>query len=51
MDPNPNCQKQCRFVYGMFTTTCMYFQPVYDKHGNNLNPDANITTGTMPEVS
>ena len=25
----------------------MYFAPVYDKHGNNLNPDGNITSGSV----
>lgn len=24
--------------------TCMYFQPIYDKNGVNINPDANTTT-------
>ena len=47
MNPNPNCEKECRFHLGMSTTTCMYFTPVYDKHGNNINPDGNITSGSM----
>lgn len=46
-NPNPNCEKECRFHYGMSTTTAMYYEPVYDKHGNNLNPDGNITSGEM----
>lgn len=25
----------------------MYFTPVYDKHGNNINPDGNITSGSV----
>ena len=25
----------------------MYFPPVYDKHGNNVNPDGNITSGSI----
>ncbi len=47
MNPNPDCQLECRFHWGPSMTTCMYFAPVYDKHGNNLNPDANITTATV----
>ena len=27
--------------------TPMYYQPRYDKNGNNLNPDGNITTSTV----
>ena len=47
MNPNPKCEKDCRFHIGPAMTTCMYFAPVYDKHGNNLNPDGNITRGDM----
>lgn len=47
MNPNPTCDKDCRFTYGMSATTAMYFQPVYDKHGNNLNPDMNTTTSDV----
>jgi hypothetical protein len=43
-NPNPGCDKECRFAHGMRMTTAMYFQPVYDKHGNNLNPDGNISS-------
>lgn len=36
---------RCRIQQvGPMTTTLMYFQPVYDGHGNNLNPDRNKTT-------
>jgi hypothetical protein len=31
----------------MSMTTCMYFPPTYDKHGNNTNPDGNITSGAL----
>jgi hypothetical protein len=42
---NPECSREdCQFAYGGRTTTCMYFQPVYDKNGVNINPDANTTT-------
>ena len=43
-NPNPSCEKECIFRGSMSTTTAMYFEPQYDKHGNNLNPDGNITT-------
>lgn len=43
-NPNPTCDKDCRFVHGVSMTTAMYFPPVYDKHGKNLNPDGNITS-------
>lgn len=43
---NPECEREdCRFQQtspGM--TTCMYYPPIYDKYGNNTNPDMNITT-------
>lgn len=47
MNPNPNCEGECRFQFGMGMTTCMYYPPVYDKHGNNTNPDGNITSGSV----
>lgn len=48
MNPNPNCQSEdCRFSFGMSITTAMYYHPVYDKHGNNINPDGNITSGSV----
>ena len=48
MNPNPGCEGECRFQeHGMSMTTCMYFPPVYDKHGNNVNPDGNITSGGL----
>lgn len=48
MNPNPTCPNDnCRFHYGMSMTTSMYYHPVYDKSGNNINPDANITSGSV----
>lgn len=35
------------YASGGQMSTCMYFQPVYDKHGNNINPDRNTTSGEM----
>ena len=46
-NPNPTCEKDCRFSYGPTMTTCMYYPPVYDKHGNNTNPDMNSTSGAV----
>ena len=44
-NPNPDCKKDCRFTEcGPAMITAMYYAPVYDKHGNNLNPDGNTTT-------
>lgn len=46
MNPNPKCQSEdCRFNYGSGMTTDAYYSPVYDKYGNNLNPDGNTTSG------
>ena len=48
LNPNRACdRKDCKFVYGATITTAMYFTPVYDKEGNNINPDGNITTGEV----
>lgn len=48
MNPNPTCQNDnCRFHPGMSMTTCAYYPPVYDKHGNNINPDRNLTSGSI----
>jgi hypothetical protein len=42
-NPDPTCEKECRFSYGPTVTTAMYYSPVFDKHGNNLNPDGNTS--------
>jgi hypothetical protein len=47
LNPNQDCELNCRFTYGFTSTTAMYYPPVYDKHGNNINPDGNITHGTI----
>lgn len=46
-NPNPQCEKECRFSIGLTTRTAAYYQPIYDKHGNNTNPDMNTTTTSM----
>jgi hypothetical protein len=44
-NPNPDCKEDCRFrECGPAMTTAAYYPPTYDKYGNNLNPDGNITT-------
>jgi len=45
-EPAKDCSAEdCRIIdNGYGTTTCMYYPPVYDKHGNNLNPDMNSTS-------
>lgn len=46
--PNPNCPRNdCRYVVGVGMTTSMYYAPVYNKHGENINPDGNVTSGEM----
>jgi hypothetical protein len=41
----PECPREdCRFETGEATRTCMYFQPIFNKDGVNINPDANTTT-------
>ena len=47
MNPDPTCKLDCRFSYGMSVTTCAYYPPIYDKHGNNINPDRNVTYGSL----
>lgn len=43
-NPNPNCDKKCRFLESMRTSTSVHYPPIYDKNGNNTNPDGNVTT-------
>jgi hypothetical protein len=41
------CDRNCKFQQlGPSTVTAMYFAPVYDKEGNNLNPDGNIRSSS-----
>lgn len=46
-NPNPSCEKECRFKEGVSVTTAAYYPPVYDKQGHNTNPDRNITTNIV----
>ena len=47
INPNPDCQKECRFGEFGGATTLMYTTPVFDKHGINVNQDMNTTTYEM----
>jgi hypothetical protein len=38
---------KCRIQEGMRMSTMVYYQPIYDGYGNNLNPDRNTTTTGM----
>jgi len=40
----PYCKKPTERSGGMGEVTMMYFPPVWDKEGNNTNPDRNIKT-------
>ena len=46
-NPDPNCEKDCRFSYGPSSTTAAYYAPIYDKNGVNVNPDGNVTRGSV----
>jgi hypothetical protein len=47
-NPNPECcRDDCKFTILDSMRTCMYFQPIYDKNGVNINPDANTTSFKM----
>jgi len=37
----PVCQRPTRRVLGISTTTCVYYEPIYDEQGNNINLDRN----------
>jgi hypothetical protein len=40
--------ERCRIqVTGESMTTLAYYPPIYDGHGNNLNPDMNKTYNTL----
>ena len=42
-NPNPNCDKECVFTKSESVSTLVSYTPMYDKHGNNINPDRNTT--------
>ena len=42
----PPCERldDCRIERAGGMTTTVYYEPIYDGHGRNLNPDRNTTT-------
>lgn len=47
MIPDESCQGCCRLRLDRSVTTAMFYTPIYDKHGNNVNQDGNITMNTV----
>lgn len=47
MIPDPECKKNCRYRIDRSVTTAMFYTPIYDKHGNNVNHDQNTTMSTI----
>jgi len=46
--PAKDCSREdCRIEQSPGSSTLMYYPPVYDKYGVNINPDRNITTYHM----
>jgi hypothetical protein len=43
----PDGRKDCVFSRGVRSTTLAYCPPQYDRGGNNLNPDSNVTSGKL----
>jgi len=47
-NPATDCPREdCHIHETPGGTTCVYYPPVYDKYGNNINPDGNISTYHM----
>jgi hypothetical protein len=43
--PNPECPREdCRFSHSGGSSTLVAYIPIYDRNGNNTNPDRNTTT-------
>lgn len=40
----PYCKKPTKRKAGIGTVTAMYFEPIYDEEGRNINPDRNWHT-------
>jgi hypothetical protein len=47
INPNPNCEKDCRFTYEGESTTLLGWTPVYDKTGVQRNENPNIRKQTI----
>ena len=47
INPNPTCEKLCKFISQNEMTTLIGWTPVYDKFGKQLNRDPNTTKKTV----
>jgi hypothetical protein len=48
MKLNIDCDGDCRVTeVGCSMSTALHYPPIYDKDGNNTNPDGNITSGDL----
>lgn len=45
--PDKNCEGDCRYEIESEITTLAAHTPIYDKNGNNINPDPNIIYGKI----
>jgi hypothetical protein len=46
-NPNPTCDKECRFTKGAQFTTLAFHQPLYDKNGDLITNENNIVSGRV----
>ena len=46
--PNPDCEREdCKYQFKNEITTLACYTPIYDKTGNIINPNGNITYGLV----
>jgi len=45
--PDPDCNRQCRYTRGITSTTMVCDPPLYDREGNKINSDRNVTSYEM----
>lgn len=41
-----NCKNDCKIVYAYTASTSLFYIPVFDKDGVNINPDGNVISGS-----
>lgn len=47
-NPNPDCPREdCKFTRGNEFTTLVHYEPLYDKKGNLISTDNNVTSGRV----
>ena len=46
-NPNPTCEKSCKFQYSNEFATTLAYNNVYDKHGNKVSEDPNTYSGAV----